>query len=649
MILFFLFVSLAQADITTSVTTVSRVKSSALPDGASDNATQIQIRDRLPIALGQTTASASLPVVLASDQTISVSTGGLTDTQLRASPISVLGPLTDTQLRASSVPVSAASLPLPSNAAQESGGHLSSIDSKLTAPLLIQGGNSTAVKVDGSAVTQPVSAASLPLPSGAATSALQTTGNSTLTTINSTLGSPFQSGGSIGNTSFGISGTLPAFTSTPTFNVGTTGGIALDTTLSALSAKFNSLGQKTMANSAPVALSSDQSAIPVTGTFFQATQPVSIAATVAVSGPLTDTQLRASAVPVTANAGTNLNTSLLALESGGNLAGLNAKFGSLGQKAMSGSAPVVLSSDQTAIPVNATLQAGASLVGKVGIDQTTPGATNGVQVNAALPAGANTLGRVIIDAGTSTSTTALALESGGNLATTATNTGTISTRIGDLTEAAPGSDTGSSGLNGRLQRLAQRLSSLISLLPLSIGQKALSQSLAVVLPTDQSLLPVTIQTGSSTIGKVQVIDASGNPLPVGDIAARKIFVSPPTDGTSVATVLVGSSMVSSTAPALLVRAVLGGVALTPNAGFSTVVGTSSAQALATNASRKGLSLVNTSNNKISCEWGVNAVINNGITLYPGGAFSMDPLSAATSALNCISTTANSILSGQEYQ
>ena len=38
--------------------------------------------------------------------------------------------------------------------------------------------------------------------------------------------------------------------------------------------------------------------LAVTGTFWQATQPVSIAATVAVSGPLTDAQLRATAVPV---------------------------------------------------------------------------------------------------------------------------------------------------------------------------------------------------------------------------------------------------------------------------------------------------------------------------------------------------------------
>jgi hypothetical protein len=55
------------------------------------------------------------------------------------------------------------------------------------------------------------------LPTGAATSALQTTGNSALTTINTTLGTinttlanPFQAGGSIGNTTFGSTqGTSP--------------------------------------------------------------------------------------------------------------------------------------------------------------------------------------------------------------------------------------------------------------------------------------------------------------------------------------------------------------------------------------------------------------------------------------------------------
>lgn len=43
----------------------------------------------------------------------------------------------------------------------------------------------------------------LPLPSTAATSTLQITGNTTLSSIQSALASPFQAGGSIGNTSFG--------------------------------------------------------------------------------------------------------------------------------------------------------------------------------------------------------------------------------------------------------------------------------------------------------------------------------------------------------------------------------------------------------------------------------------------------------------
>lgn len=41
--------------------------------------------------------------------------------------------------------------------------------------------------------------------------------------------------------------------------------------------------------------------------------------------------------------------------------------------------------------------------------------------------------------------------------------------IGALTESAPGTDTASSGLNGRLQRIAQRITSLIALLPTSLG------------------------------------------------------------------------------------------------------------------------------------------------------------------------------------
>lgn len=64
----------------------------------------------------------------------------------------------------------------------------------------------------------------------------------------------------------------------------------------------------------------------------------------------------------------------------------------LGQTTMSASVPVVIASNQASFPV--TVAVGSAIIGKVGIDQTTPGTTNGVQVNAALPAGQNAIGNV---------------------------------------------------------------------------------------------------------------------------------------------------------------------------------------------------------------------------------------------------------------
>lgn len=54
-----------------------------------------------------------------------------------------------------------------------------------------------------------------------------------------------------------------------------------------------------------------------------------------------------------------------------------------------------------------------------------------------------------------TKVTGLALE---------TTQGTGNTRLGDLAETAPATDTASSGLNGRLQRIAQRLTSILTTL-----------------------------------------------------------------------------------------------------------------------------------------------------------------------------------------
>lgn len=140
--------------------------------------------------------------------------GGSDGTNLRALKVSATGVLS-VDGSAVTQPVSAASLPLPTGAATAAKQPALGTAGTASADVItVQGiASMTALKVDGSAVTQPVSAASLPLPTGASTAANQTTGNSSLSSID---------------------GKTPA------------------------------LGQAVMAASTPVVIASNQSAIPVT-------------------------------------------------------------------------------------------------------------------------------------------------------------------------------------------------------------------------------------------------------------------------------------------------------------------------------------------------------------------------------------------------
>lgn len=56
---------------------------------------------------------------------------------------------------------------------------------------------------------------------------------------------------------------------------------------------------------------------------------------------------------------------------------------------------------------------------------------------------------------------------------------------------APSTDTAAAGINGRLIRLAQRLTSLIALLPASLGQANMAGSLSVTVASNQSAVPVS--------------------------------------------------------------------------------------------------------------------------------------------------------------
>jgi len=226
-------------------------------------------------------------------------------------------------------------------------------------------------------------------------------------------------------------------------------------------------GQKAMAASVPVVIASDQSALPVTGAFFQATQPVSIAGTVAVSGPLTDAQLRATPVPVSGT--------------------VTAVTGGLTDAQLRASA-VPVSAASLPLPTNAATLAG----------QTQPG----------------------VD-------------------------------IGDVT------------INNAAEASA-----------------------------------VNIQDGGNTI----TVDGT---------------VSTKTD-------------------------------LTPSSPTAASVGVSSAQAVASSATRKGLVLVNTSTARISLGFGATAVLDSGITLYPQGSFTMDEYGFDLGAVNAIASAAASNLAIQEF-
>lgn len=92
--------------------------------------------------------------------------------------------------------------------------------------------------------------------------------------------------------------------------------------------------------------------------------------------------------------------------------------------------------------------------------------------------------------------------------------------IGSVTETAPASDTASSGLNGRLQRVAQRITSLIALLPASIGTKTAAASFPVVLASDQTLpLPTGAATAANQSSELTLIGAVTETAPASDTAS----------------------------------------------------------------------------------------------------------------------------------
>lgn len=104
-----------------------------------------------------------------------------------------------------------------------------------------------------------------------------------------------------------------------------------------------------------------------------------------------------------------------------------------------------------------------------------------------------------------------------------TNQTTLNTRVGDLTETAPASDTASSGLNGRLQRIAQRISTFITGLTngtyqiklrgntdgTNIGNVSDSLKTKVTSPVSGLDASVTLANTTAVLAKVGATNLSG--------------------------------------------------------------------------------------------------------------------------------------------
>lgn len=303
----------------------------------------------------------------------------------------------------------AGTVSLPTNAAQETGGNLASAASSLASlngkttgfdldsgagtqtvqgvslRLTASGGSVEAATATNplrtdptGTTTQPVSAATLPLPAGAASAALQTSGNATLTSIDGKITNT--SGGAIKTDGSAFTQPISAVSlPLPTGATTASAQSAGNASLSSIDSKLGTLGQKNSAGSAPVVFASDQSALPVNQNNAPWTVTGTGTAGTAATGVLT-VQGIASMTPLLVNGSgftQPISAASLPLPTGASTAGnqttanaslssIDGKLGSLGQKLMAGSAPVVIASDQSAIPITGTITATNAANGATG-------------------------------------------------------------------------------------------------------------------------------------------------------------------------------------------------------------------------------------------------------------------------------------------
>lgn len=137
-----------------------------------------------------------------------------------------------------------------------------------------------------------------------------------------------------------VSGTVSLPTGAATSALQTTG----NTSLSSIDGKTPTLGQKTMAGSSPVVIASDQSVIPINDNGGSLTVDGTVASTQSGTWNINN-------ITGTVSLPTGAATSALQTTGNTSLSSIDTKTPTLGQKTMTASSPVVIASNQSAIPV----------------------------------------------------------------------------------------------------------------------------------------------------------------------------------------------------------------------------------------------------------------------------------------------------------
>jgi len=90
------------------------------------------------------------------------------------------------------------------------------------------------------------------------------------------------------------------------------------------------------------------------------------------------------------------------------------------------------------------------------------------------------------------------------------------------------------------------------------------------------------------------------------------------------------------------------ISLTPKNPKSVVLGLISSVIVHENINRKGLILINGSSFRVCLGFGTDAILDEGIILFPGGVFNMAEYDFYSGVINGISAGINSIMTIQEF-